>query len=81
MDSIIVNKPTEREQYIIDCINQWYADAWLTYGIKGHAISCTEFDGCCRIRWEEDGEEDICYIEYADEYTAEQIYYIWLSET
>ena len=80
MKKIIVNKPTVREQYITDRINQYYANAWADYGVKGHAISCTEFDGCCRIKWQEDGEDDVLYIEYADEYTAEQIFYIWMEE-
>lgn len=80
MEKIIVNKPTAREQYIAGRINQYYADAWQDYGVKGHVISCTEFDGCCRIKWQEDGEDDVLYIEYADDYTAEQIFYIWMEE-
>lgn len=81
MGKIIVNKPTAREQHIAGRINQYYADAWQDYGVKGHAISCTEFDGCCRIRWQEDGEDEVCYIDHAADYTAEELYRIWLLET
>lgn len=60
-------------------IKGWYANASIDYGVNGSLKSVDEDEeGNLIIRWVEDGVDLITAVPYYRDYSAEQIYNIWM---
>lgn len=64
--------------YLKDKITySWYVNAKIDYNIDGRFIDCGIDENRLVICWEEDGKKYQASIGYYDDYTLEQLYYIW----
>lgn len=76
----MTNINTVREYLENKINNSWFANAKLDYGIDGHFISAIEDLENLIITWFEDGNYYEITIAYYKDFTAEQIYNIWMEE-
>lgn len=68
-------------QYFKSCMDRWYENARLDYGIDGH------FDGLemvdhktLKVHFTEQGENIVTTLIWPSEYTDEQLWNIWMEE-
>lgn len=66
------------ENYLKEKITSWYKNAELDYGITGKFITCETIGNDLKIIWEEMGERFEMIVAWFTEYTAEQVYNIWM---
>lgn len=62
-------------------ISGWYTNARIDYGITGRFVDAIAYGDKLqhlRITWEEDGKRYALNVAWYTEYTAEQIYNIWM---
>lgn len=63
--------------------NSWYYNARIDYGVSGRFLDAQAYGDKLqhlRIIWEEDGKRYASLVSWWTEYTAEQIYNIWMEE-
>ncbi len=58
--------------------NSWYKNSEIDYGITGKFIDAQAIGDDLKIIWEEMGERLEMVVGWFTEYTAEQIYNIWM---
>lgn len=71
-------------EYLRDKIdNSWYYNARIDYGVSGRFLDVQAYGDQLqhlRITWEEDGKRYASVVSWWTEYTAEQVYNIWMEE-
>lgn len=71
-------------EYLRDKIdNSWYYNARIDYGVSGRFLDVQAYGDQLqhlRIIWEEDGKRYASVVSWWTEYTAEQVYNIWMEE-
>lgn len=68
-------------KYLENHINNWYRNSLLDYGINGRFVRVNVYGDKGQhlsIIWEEDGRQYKMPVSWWAEYTAEQIYNIWM---
>lgn len=63
--------------YLKHAIFNWYANAEIDFGVTGHFVEVHEDRHNLKIIWEENGGKLITSIPYFEDYSPEQLYYIW----
>lgn len=66
------------KNYLREKINNWYKNSEIDYEVTGKFIDCVTADNYLFITFEEDGQKLKCEICWYQEYSAEQIYNIWM---
>lgn len=66
------------KNYLKEKINNWYKNSEIDYGIEGSFINCIVDGHNLIILFEEEGKKYRCLVSWYTEYTAEQIYNIWM---
>ena len=69
-----MSKNKKLEQYI----KGYYKNAKEYYGVDGGLIKIAQLDDTLKIIGCENEKETICAIAWPDDYTAEQLYNIWM---
>ena len=66
--------------YLTDAITEWYKNANQDYGVSGRLISIIYFAECdtLTIIVDEDDERYQCNLKYSSDYSAEELYNIWM---
>lgn len=67
--------------YLRNHISGWYDSARIDYGVSGQFEDCQTYGEQgqnLRIIWSEDGKRYASTVSWWTEYTAEQIYNIWM---
>lgn len=74
-----MKKETALKKYLNEKItNSWYRNTAIDYGITGKFLDCHAIGPNLIIIWEEMGERMEMVVSWFTEYTAEQIYNIWM---
>ena len=60
-------------------ITRWYGNALIDYDIHGHFIDAIADGNKLEIKWEEDGTRYHMTFQYANTFTPEEIYNIWMA--
>lgn len=71
------------QEYLRNKISGWYENARIDYGVSGHFLDAQPYGDKLqhlRITWEEDGKRYTSVVSWWTEYTAEQVYNIWMEE-
>lgn len=70
-------------EYLRSKISGWYENAHIDYGVSGRFLDAQAYGDQLqhlRIIWEEDGKRYASEVSWWTEYTAEQVYNIWMEE-
>lgn len=66
------------DKYLENRINNWYHNSLIDYGINGKFVRAEAKGDSLRIIWEEEGKRYAMPVSWWPEYTAEQVYNIWM---
>lgn len=61
-------------------INGWFENAKTDYGVEGKVNSITAKGDTITVNVTENGKEIEVVLYYVSDYTAEQLYYIWIEK-
>lgn len=69
---------TNLSSYLKHCITRWYDNAKIDYDVNGYFVSAETTENNLYITWVEEEEEHTMRIGYYKDFTAEQLYNIWM---